>query len=143
MKLSADEIESRAHFIHAILKSEVDREGDIYDPLTWVTTTEKQGVRVSTFRDTGEEAIPAFFVGDATGGCVYYNSGARPKKVCHYICHEVAHVLVAQKFTGTIRGLRTEFYHDDAHTWQHRVARRVEELIFGEVEPPKKTFKRR
>ncbi len=50
--------------------------------------------------------------------------------VIHTLCHELAHHVLCHHRAGAIRG-GVERYDDDRETLQHRIARRVEEILLG------------
>lgn len=96
---------------------------------TWVKSARELGASVMSFRSTkGLDHDPGFY--DWRTQRIFYNRAAPTDKCIRYIVHELAHHVVAQwRFSQLRSGV--ERYDGNRQTLQHRIARRVEEILLG------------
>ena len=104
-------------------------EGPRDEVSTWVKAAEALGAVVYGFYGQPGDG-PGFY--DGRRGIICYNLCASKEKRIRYLLHEIAHHALATWPGSRFPRIALERYDDDRQSVQHRVARRVEEILLGE-----------
>jgi len=96
------------------------------DVSTWIKAARELGATV--IRGTTKEGDPGLY--NPKTAQIIYDPRSDEATLCRRIVHELAHhVQATYRIGGIRRGV--ERYDDDRETLQHRIARRVEEILLG------------
>ena len=125
-RVSAETVETSARSVARVLLAKA--EGPVDEPPTWLVVAKALGVRVLGFYGLPGDG-PGYY--EAATQTVYYNLRAPKSERARYIVHELAHRILATWPGGGCQRVALERYDDDRQTVQHRVARRVEEIVLG------------
>lgn len=97
------------------------------DPRAWRRLVRFMGYTVHSYkRQSG--AGPGY--ADIPAGKVIYEEASDLLEECHRIVHELVHLVLIDHGIGQAR--RLERFDDSIQSQQHRAARMVEEILFGE-----------
>jgi Zn-dependent peptidase ImmA (M78 family) len=122
-------VETLAHQIAGAIRHELRRQGDVEDIRTWVLTAKAFGCTVHRMKSLAGDRDPGFY--EPRRRLLFYNGRAPEADCIRFIAHELAHDVVAHWDRCRYRQNSLELYDDHRATFQHRVARQVEELILG------------
>lgn len=108
--------------------------GDPREVETWTAVAKSLGACVKAYRCEVREAAPqGFYQGGARIPTIFYDLDATDEQRIRTIVHELGHhVLATWPDSAFPRG--TEHYDDDKNTTQHRISRKVEELMIVLIE---------
>lgn len=123
--LGKPEIEALARQCVRQIKKE--HTGPIDSADAWIETAKALGAEVYELDD--DEPGPGYY--DVEDREIYVNVYTDEWTLCRRIVHELAHhVLIHFKIRPRRRA--SERYDDDRQTLEHKIARRVEEILLGE-----------
>ncbi len=125
-----EKIDTHAALIVATIRRAVRQQGPIDQLKTWVLAAKelKYGVQRMKARK-GDVELGLY---DHITRTIFYN-GAAPKDKCiRYIAHELAHGVGIDLKGSRMPMTPMERFDDDRESFQHKVARRVEEILLGE-----------
>jgi Zn-dependent peptidase ImmA (M78 family) len=110
-------------------------EGSLLEVETWILAARTLGAQVKAFRS--RSGAPGFYKGGQQPA-IYYNLEASTPDRIRCLVHELAHHVLATWPDTAFPRTSCECYDDDRQSVQHRIARRVEEILLGadEVECP-------
>ena len=118
------EIDGRARAVAAIIRSVAT--GPMTDIYVCVKAARELGATVIKGRTSGDD--PGLY--DPKTARIIYDPRSDETECCRRIIHELAHHVQATYRIGAIRR-GVERYNDNRETLQHRIARRVEEILLG------------
>lgn len=136
--------QDRIHLAKALSKREIDSEArglarqikgamgklPLDSPSSWITTARELGAQVHPMSDDDPRKGLEHGYYCWNSRQIIYDQDWDEWTVCHTLCHELAHHLICHRRVGAIRG-GIERFDDDRETLQHRIARRVQEILLG------------
>jgi hypothetical protein len=126
-RASDAEVNARARQVVAIINSA--KNGPKDEAATWIKAARELNATVVKGTTKGDD--PGLYWRRKSGeGIIVYDPRADEAEICRRIVHELAHhVQSTYKISALRNGI--ERYNDDRETLQHRIARRVEEILLG------------
>ena len=126
-RVRVEEIELVAQRVARVILSHV--EGSLLLVETWTSAARTLGAQVKAFRS--RSGAPGFYQGGQQP-VIYYNMEAPTPDRIRYIVHELAHHVLATWPDTAFPRTSCECFDDDRQTVQHRIARRVEDVLLEE-----------
>jgi hypothetical protein len=127
-RYTQQDIDDIARSVVRIIKSNMPKGADFSVLDNWVTACSNLKTNVKVFYNKTDE--PGYY--DPASNTVYLHHELDEYVAIRIICHELAHhVQVIMPFMLASQ-TRLERYDDEKNSVQHRVARRVEEIILGD-----------
>lgn len=136
--------DDRIHLAKALSKPEVDtmargysrqiaatmknRPRDIAQ--TWVDSANALGATVHKMADDDENKGKSIGYYCWRTKRIIYDPSWDEWTICHTLCHELTHHLICHSGSGSIRN-GIERFDDNRETLQHRIARKVQEIMLG------------
>ena len=127
--LSTPEVDSIARGHARRIKSIAGKRA-LDNPQTWIDVSRELGATVHKMADNDERKGESHGYYDWHSKKIIYDPDWDEWTVCGTLCHELTHHLICHSRIGAIRS-GVERYDDDRETLQHRIARRVEEILLG------------
>ncbi len=136
--------EDRIHLAKALSKPEVDSVARGYarkikgvmgklpadDFASWIHAARELGAKVHPMADDDEMKGQGQGYYDWRTKQIVYDPDWDEWTLCHVLCHELVHHLICHNRVGAIRN-GVERYDDHRESLQHRIARRVQEILLG------------
>lgn len=136
--------EDRIHLAKALSKPEVDslargysrkiqgamKKRPIDDMNSWVEASVALGATVHKMADDDKNKGESLGYYCWRSKRIIYDPDWDEWTICHTLCHELTHHLICHAGEGAIRG-GIERFDDHRETLQHRIARRVQEIMLG------------
>lgn len=121
---TSTEIDGRARAVVAVIRGVARGPKD--EAATWIKAARELGA--SVIRGTTKDGDPGLY--NPKTAQIIYDPRSDELTICRRIVHELAHHVQATYRIGAIRR-GVERYDDNRETLQHRIARRVEEILLG------------
>jgi Zn-dependent peptidase ImmA (M78 family) len=123
--ITEETIDSMARTVARVIRRHV--EGDESNVQTWINAA--QGLQARVWRYNGQPNEPGYY--DGATMSIFYNMNAPTEECIRYIIHELGHHVLTILPSSNYKRSALERYADDRNTVQHRVARKVEEIVLG------------